>query len=88
IGALVMALKKLRRYICGIRCTTIRERDLYKLKLPQELDALRLDNKLYFIRELNSHESDWINSVASTLIFSQPPRLLQSSVELRGPEFS
>ncbi|GJY93044.1 hypothetical protein Tco_0508826 [Tanacetum coccineum] len=58
-----------------------------KLFFIRELDALRLDNKLFFIRELNSHESDWINSVASTLISSQPPCLLQSPIELWGLEF-
>ncbi|GJV01271.1 putative reverse transcriptase domain-containing protein [Tanacetum coccineum] len=48
--ALVLAFKKLRRYICGTRCGIIRESELYKLKLPRDLDALLLD-KLHFIKD-------------------------------------
>nr|GFC24824.1 hypothetical protein [Tanacetum cinerariifolium] len=38
--------------------------------------------------DTNAHGSENINSEASTLIFSQPPRQRMSSVELWGPEFA
>nr|GEX01345.1 prolyl oligopeptidase family protein [Tanacetum cinerariifolium] len=39
-----------------------------------------------FVEDLNAHGSKKINSKASTLIFSQPPRQWMSLVELCGPE--
>ncbi|GKE83250.1 hypothetical protein Tco_1553250, partial [Tanacetum coccineum] len=55
------------------------------LQVP--LEEIKIDDKLYFfdgthIEELNLHGNEKISSRPSTRIFSPPPRLLQSPVEL------